>query len=129
MQSQTPALLIFLIIAACFLAAVALAIRHFCGKGGGCCGDQAAPPPVPKDPAGPVVAKRRLVIDGMSCMHCVAHVTQALNALDGVSAEVHLTPPAAIVALSKPVDDEALRKAVSDAGFQVTSIEEIPLNQ
>jgi len=39
----------------------------------------------------------------------VAHVPQALNALDGVSAEVHLTPPAAIVALSKPVDDEALR--------------------
>ena len=60
-------------------------------------------------------------------MHCVSHVAQALNALDGVVAEVHLTPPTAIVTLEKEVSDETLRKAVTDAGFQVTAIEEIPL--
>ena len=129
MSISIPSLVITLLLVLGFLAAVLAALRHFRGEGGCCGGGGAMPPPAANDSSAPVVAKRRLVIDGMSCMHCVAHVTQALNALDGVSAEVHLTPPAAIVTLERQVSDEALRKAVSDAGFQVTAIEEIPLKQ
>ena len=121
-----PALLIALLVTICFLAAICYTIRHFKGKGG-CCGG-GAEPPSQKEPTGSAFAKRRLHIEGMSCMHCVARVTQALNALDGVVAQVHLTPPAAIVTLEHAVSDEALHKAVSDAGFQITSIEEIPLS-
>ncbi|MBO4619552.1 MAG: heavy-metal-associated domain-containing protein [Victivallales bacterium] len=122
-----PSWLIILLVTIGFLAAIRHTIRQFKGKGG-CCGGGTDEPPSQKESAGSAFAKRRLHIEGMSCMHCVARVTQALNALDGVVAQVHLTPPTAIVTLGKEVSDETLRQAVSDAGFQITSIEEIPLS-
>lgn len=121
-----PAILITTLMVLAFLVALTKGIRHFQGDGG-CCGDSAPPPPTQKASTKPAIARRRLHIEGMSCMHCVSHVTQALNALDGVVAQVHLTPPTAIVTLEKEVSDETLRQAVTDAGFQVASIEEIPL--
>ena len=54
------------------------------------------------------------------CQHCAAHVTKALNALPGVTATVDLDAKTATVTGS--ADDEALKKAVEDAGYQVTAI-------
>ena len=67
--------------------------------------------------------KKQLTIDGMMCVHCVDSFTRALEALDGVTAKVNLKKQTATVTLSKPVSDEALRKAVTEAGFTVTAIE------
>lgn len=72
---------------------------------------------------GNVTMKKTLKIKGMMCQHCVAHVTKALNAVDGVSAEVSLDDNAAYVTLAKDVSDEALIKAVTDAGYEVTACE------
>lgn len=66
--------------------------------------------------------KRQLTIDGMMCMHCVASVTKALEALDGVTAKVNLKKQTATVTLSEPITDDILKKAVTDAGFTVTAI-------
>ena len=65
--------------------------------------------------------KKTLTIEGMMCAHCVAHVEKALNALDGVdSVTVDLAGKTAVV--TGDVSDEALKKAVADAGYQVTDV-------
>ena len=66
------------------------------------------------------VMERTLTIEGMMCQHCAAHVTKALNALPGVTATVDLDAKTATVTGS--ADDAALKKAVEDAGYQVTTI-------
>lgn len=63
-------------------------------------------------------------IEGMMCQHCQAHVSKALNDLEGVKAEVSLEDQAAYVTADQSADKEALRKAVVDAGYEVVSIEE-----
>ena len=65
---------------------------------------------------------RTLTIEGMMCAHCVAHVESALNALPGVSAHVDLEKKTAAVTAGPEVTDDMLRKAVKDAGYEVTSI-------
>ena len=65
---------------------------------------------------------RTLTIEGMMCAHCVAHVESALNALPGVSAHVDLEKKTAAVTAGPEVTDDILRKAVKDAGYEVTSI-------
>ncbi|MDH6366669.1 MULTISPECIES: heavy metal translocating P-type ATPase [unclassified Breznakia] len=62
-------------------------------------------------------------INGMMCANCERHVNNALNALDGVEAKVDLANNLANITLSKDVDDATLTKAVTDAGYEVTSIE------
>lgn len=66
---------------------------------------------------------KTLTVEGMMCMHCKAHVEKALNALDGVHAVVDLDAKTATVTLDQEVSDEALSKAVKDAGYEVTSIQ------
>lgn len=59
-----------------------------------------------------------LNVEGMSCNHCTATVKKALEGLDGVKeADVSLEGKNAKVELDKDVADEALVKAVEDAGY------------
>ena len=59
-----------------------------------------------------------LNVEGMSCNHCTATVKKALEGLDGVKeADVSLEEKNASVELDKDVADEALVKAVEDAGY------------
>lgn len=67
--------------------------------------------------------KKTMKIDGMMCSHCTGRVSQVLNAIDGVSAEVSLEEKQAVLTLSKDVPDDVLTKAVTDAGYTVTGIE------
>ena len=64
--------------------------------------------------------QKTLTIEGMMCAHCAAHVEKALNALPGVTAVVDLAAKTAGV--TGDAGDEALKKAVADAGYQVTDI-------
>ena len=67
---------------------------------------------------------KTMKIEGMMCGHCEATVKKALEAIDGVaSAEVSHTDGTAVVTLSKPVENAALRKAVEDKDYTVTDIE------
>lgn len=63
---------------------------------------------------------KTMEIEGMMCQMCVKHVTNALNALPGVTATVDLDAKTATVI--GEASDEALKKAVEDAGYQVVSI-------
>ncbi len=66
--------------------------------------------------------EKKIVIEGMSCAHCSGRVEKALNALDGVSASVDLASKTAAVRLTKQVSDDALKSAVTGAGYEVVSI-------
>ena len=67
---------------------------------------------------------KTLSIEGMMCAHCVAHVEKALSALEGVaSAKADLEGKTAAVTLSGDVSDQALRDAVTGAGYEVVSVQ------
>lgn len=68
--------------------------------------------------------KKVIEINGMSCGHCQARVENALNAIEGVEAKVDLKKKIAIVELKKAVDDETLKNAISQAGYDVVSVSE-----
>ena len=72
--------------------------------------------------AGPAVQKV-MKIEGMSCSHCTGAVTKALSALEGVTAEVNLDDKAAYITTTGLTDDETMKKAVTDAGYTVVSLE------
>lgn len=63
---------------------------------------------------------KTLVIEGMMCAHCKAHVEKALNALPGITATVNLEAGTATV--QGDASNEALTKAVTDAGYEVVEI-------
>ena len=63
---------------------------------------------------------KTITIEGMMCTHCSGRVEKALNALPGVTATVDLEAKTATV--TGEVSDEALRKAVTDAGYEVVEI-------
>lgn len=66
---------------------------------------------------------KTMSINGMMCAHCQAHVEKALNAIDGVEAKVNLEAKTATLTLSKDVSDDVLRGAVTEAGYEVVSIQ------
>lgn len=68
--------------------------------------------------------KKTLIVEGMSCQHCVAHVKKALEGVSGVSeVSVDLDSKKAVLTADASVTDEALRSAVTEEGYEVKSIE------
>lgn len=67
-----------------------------------------------------------LAVNGMTCDHCVKSVTEELEEVRGVTnVEVILNSGATskvTVFTSKGVDDDALREAITEAGFELVSI-------
>lgn len=63
---------------------------------------------------------KTVIIEGMMCQNCVKHATKALNDLPGVTATVDLESKTATV--TGEVSDEAIKKAIAEAGYEVTSI-------
>lgn len=68
--------------------------------------------------------KKVISINGMSCGHCQAKAETALNAVNGVSAKVNLKKKEAVVTVGEGVSDADLTKAITDAGYEVVSIQE-----
>ncbi|MDF2671791.1 MAG: copper chaperone CopZ [Clostridiales bacterium] len=68
--------------------------------------------------------KKKILIEGMSCGHCVNHVKEALSELNGVtSVDVNLDGKYAILDAKKDVKDEEIKFAIDDAGYEVVGIE------
>lgn len=67
---------------------------------------------------------KTMIIEGMMCAHCTGRVEKALAAIDGVSAvEMSLEGKSAALTLSKDVDNQVLTDAVTEAGYEVVSIQ------
>ena len=60
-------------------------------------------------------------IKGMMCMHCVAHVEKALNAVAGVT-EVKVSLENGTATVSGTASADALTAAIVDAGYEVVEI-------
>ncbi|MGJ7920259.1 heavy-metal-associated domain-containing protein [Neobacillus sp. LXY-4] len=67
---------------------------------------------------------KKILIEGMSCDHCIKHVTNALTELDGVTnVDVNLKGNYATLSANTEVSDEAIKAALDDAGYDVVGIE------
>ena len=67
---------------------------------------------------------KTMKIEGMMCAHCTGRVEKALAAIDGVSAvEMSLEGKSATLTLSKEVDNQVLTDAVTQAGYEVVSVQ------
>ncbi len=70
--------------------------------------------------------KKKIIVEGMSCGHCVNHVKVALEELKNVtSVDVNLEAKTAIIEINEEVKDADIKFAVEDAGYDVVSIEEV----
>jgi copper ion binding protein len=70
--------------------------------------------------------KKLMMIEGMSCGHCVNHVKNALEEIEGVNnVIVDLQGKNALIELSKDVDHETLKGAVEEAGYDVVDLKTI----
>ena len=59
-------------------------------------------------------------VTGMTCGHCVASVTEEVQEISGVTdVQVDLASGALSITSSQPIDDEAVRSAVDEAGYQL----------
>ena len=59
-------------------------------------------------------------VTGMTCGHCVMSVTEEVQEIPGVeNVDVVLATGSLTVISSEPVDDDAVKTAVEDAGYQL----------
>ncbi|MDU2197268.1 MAG: heavy-metal-associated domain-containing protein [Peptostreptococcaceae bacterium] len=69
--------------------------------------------------------KKKLLVEGMSCGHCVNHLKTALTEdIQGVEVlEVSLEGKYAVVDMQDSVTEEALRAVIEDLGYELKGIE------
>ena len=98
--------------------------KHFKGEGG-CCGGGSTPVPKQNKKLDHVIAKKSVIIEGMTCDHCKNWVEKSINEIDGAAAQVNLKKKEAVVSLAAEVSDEQIRTAVEKAGYKVVKITDI----
>lgn len=69
--------------------------------------------------------KKKILIEGMSCGHCVSHVAEALEEIGAGDILVSLEENSATAEIGDDVTDETIKLAIEDAGYDVTGIEEV----
>ena len=67
--------------------------------------------------------KKKILIEGMSCGHCVNHVVEALKEIGAKDVDVSLDKKLATAEISEAIADEAIKAAIDDAGYEVVKIE------
>jgi copper chaperone CopZ len=66
------------------------------------------------------VSTTSYTVVGMTCGHCVNAVTEEVSVVPGVTTvDVDLASGSLTVTSTEPVDDDAVRAAVEEAGYQV----------
>ncbi len=67
--------------------------------------------------------KQTLMIEGMMCEHCAAHVDEALKKVPGVSGvKVDLRGKCAVVKVKEEIEEGVYRKAIEDAGYKLVEV-------
>ena len=61
--------------------------------------------------------KYELKIEGMMCMHCQRHMTEALNKMEGVQAEINLEEKTAYVTADHEISMDEFQAVVDEAGY------------
>ena len=68
--------------------------------------------------------KKKILVEGMSCGHCVNHVTEALKEVGATDISVSLEKKLATAEIANSITDEAIKAAIEDAGYDVVGIEQ-----
>ncbi|HCW03857.1 MAG TPA: heavy metal transport/detoxification protein [Clostridium sp.] len=66
---------------------------------------------------------KKIIIEGMSCGHCVKHVTTALEELGLSKVTVDLDSKSALI--EGEVSDQAIKAAIEDVGYDIVEIKEV----
>ncbi|GKU27580.1 hypothetical protein CFOLD11_44070 [Clostridium folliculivorans] len=70
--------------------------------------------------------KKKILVEGMSCGHCVSHVKEALSGLNGVTGvDINLTAKTAILEAIEDINDQEIKSAIDEAGYDVVGIENL----
>ena len=67
--------------------------------------------------------KKKILVEGMSCGHCVNHVSEALKEIGAKEVEVNLDSKLATAEIGDNISDDAIKAAIDDAGYEVVKIE------
>lgn len=70
-----------------------------------------------------VVMTKKIIIEGMMCEHCTGRVEKALRAVAGVTDVVMNLEGKSATVTSDSAKDDVLKAAVTDAGYEVVSID------
>ncbi|MCO5968466.1 heavy-metal-associated domain-containing protein [Actinoallomurus soli] len=61
-------------------------------------------------------------VKGMTCGHCVSAVTEEVSAIEGVTdVKVDLASGVVTVSSAAPVEEQAVRDAVDEAGYELVT--------
>ena len=66
-----------------------------------------------------------LKIDGMMCSMCESHVCDVIRNKFAVKKVSHSKGTATVISL-EPLDEEALRRAITETGYEVKAVESKP---
>jgi len=69
--------------------------------------------------------KKKILVNGMSCAHCVNHVTKALKEVGAKDISVSLEKNLATAEVSEDITDQAIKEAIEEAGYDVVGIEKV----
>jgi copper chaperone len=64
---------------------------------------------------------REYTVEGMTCSHCVLSVREEVSEVAGVSAVDVDLASGRLTVIGTDVDDQAVRSAVADAGYEVAA--------
>jgi copper chaperone len=65
---------------------------------------------------------RTYTVSGMTCGHCVSAVSAEVGRIPGVTdVQVDLSSGTVTVTSEQPVDDDAVRAAIDEAGYELVS--------
>jgi len=64
---------------------------------------------------------RTYTVEGMTCQHCVTAVRSEVGRIPGVTEVAVDLDHGAVTVTGEPVDDNAVRAAVDEAGYRVTN--------
>lgn len=66
--------------------------------------------------------KKKIVIEGMSCNHCVMHVKEAL---ESIAENVNVNLEEKYATVETTASDEILKDLIDEAGYDVATIENL----
>ena len=111
--------IIVLVLVVIVLIALKSTRKHMKGESSCCGGGEIYQALEDKKLDNPIIKENVFKIKGMTCQHCVANVTKAINAVEGVSAQVNLKKEEAHVVYDREVDDQKIIGAIQQAGYDV----------
>ena len=113
--------IIVLILALICVITIRSSIKHFKGEGG-CCGGSGGIIENKKDLSEPELGSKNISISGMTCENCRIRVQNALNSIDGLSANVNLKKGTATLHYSKEISEDEIRTCIENAGYGLQEV-------